>query len=234
MILNTEPPIPTSATDPTDTRAPEPSQPGPGREPILRIPPVTFWLIAANVLVHVVLQLLPAGRQDAVVDALGFDPASLRGPISAMGLLTLVTYQFLHGGWDHLGFNMIALLAFGSGIERAIGRVRYLILYVVAGIVGALLEGIFTVSGDGGVLIGASASISGLFGVLVPLWGSRGQGRRTIGIVPMALLWIALMAVTGILGVGAQGMPVAWIAHIGGFLAGLAYGLILRARLPRV
>ncbi len=200
------------------------------REPILRIPPVTFWLIAVNVLAYGALRLLPPGQQDAVVDALGFAPATLNRPVTALGILSLVTYQFLHGGWDHLGFNMISLLAFGSGIERALGPVRYVALYLCAGIAGALLQGLFMSGGGDGVLIGASASISGLFGVLLTLWDFNSPGRRAVGIVPMALLWIGLMAATGILGVGAQGMPVAWIAHIGGFLAGLAYGLTLRAR----
>jgi membrane associated rhomboid family serine protease len=189
---------------------------------------VTFWLIAVNVLVHLVLQTLSPGQQDAVVNTLGFDPATLRQPVTAIGLLSLVTYQFLHGGWEHLGFNMITLLAFGSGVERALGTLRYLLLYEVAGIAGALLQGVLAQNDNGGVMIGASASISGLFGAFLSLSNLQTSGRGVMGIVPMALLWIGMLALTGILGVGAQGMPVAWIAHIGGFLAGLLYGLALR------
>ncbi len=212
-----------------------PPWPGPSigrREPILRIPPVTFWLIAVNVVVHIVLGFLPPGQEEVVINTLGFDPATLRQPITALGVASLITFQFLHGGWDHLGFNMLSLLAFGSGVERAIGRVRYLIFYLSAGIAGALLQGIFTPAGEDGVLIGASAGISGLFGVLLALWNFNTPGGGAIRILPMAILWIGLITVTGILGVGAQGMAVAWIAHIGGFLAGLGYGLIIRQRRP--
>ncbi len=214
-------------TDTAFTQPPPPpdAQPGPGptigrREPILRIPPVTFWLIAVNVVVHIVLGFLPPGQEEVVINTLGFDPATLRQPITALGVASLI------------GFNMLSLLAFGSGVERAIGRVRYLIFYLSAGIAGALLQGIFTPAGEDGVLIGASAGISGLFGVLLALWNFNTPGGGAIRILPMAILWIGLITVTGILGVGAQGMAVAWIAHIGGFLAGLGYGLIIRQRRP--
>jgi membrane associated rhomboid family serine protease len=195
---------------------------------MFRIPAATGWLIAINVAVHIARLFLSPGQDDVVVDGLGFDPSTMRGPINWVAVLSLVTYQFLHGGWDHLGINMITLLAFGPGVERPLGPVRFVALYLVSGIAGALLETIFTAPDSGDLLIGASASISGTFGALLVIWGIYRRGRRPLGIVPMTLLWIGLMALTGILGVGAQGTPVAWIAHIGGFLTGMALGAILR------
>jgi membrane associated rhomboid family serine protease len=196
---------------------------------MFRIPPVTGWLIAINVLVHVVRLFLAPGQDEAVLNSLGFDPSNLYRPIGVMTILSLVTYQFLHGGWDHLAVNMVSLLAFGAGVEKPLGPIRYLVLYLFSGIAGALLEAAFTAPGAQDQMIGASASISGVFGALLIIWGVHRSGKRPLGLLPMLLLWIALMAVTGITGLGAQGAPVAWIAHIGGFLAGVAFGFAFRA-----
>jgi membrane associated rhomboid family serine protease len=198
---------------------------------MFRIPPVTGWLIAINVLVHCIRKLLTPGQDDNVLNALAFDTSSLHG-YDPMAILSLVTYQFLHGGWDHLGINMVSLLAFGAGVERPLGRVRYMVLYILCGIAGALLEACFAAPDT--QMIGASASISGVFGAVLILLGIHRSGKRPIGLLPMALIWIAVMAVTGITGLGAQGSPVAWIAHIGGFIAGMALGLIFTAKANRV
>jgi len=215
-------PQPPSSAPPTD--------PGSERQPILRIPPATGWLIAINLVVHLVRLLLPPAQDDAVVEALGFSPASLHGPPHLLPILSLLTYQFFHGSWDHLAINMISLLAFGPGVERPLGRTRFVLIYLASGVAGALLEAAFAAPQSDDLLVGASASISGAFGALLVIWGVYRRGRRPLGIVPMALLWIVLMAVTGILGVGAQGSPVAWIAHIGGFVAGMALGALLKPR----
>jgi membrane associated rhomboid family serine protease len=161
---------------------------------------------------------LPEGLDDSVVDALAFDPDRLyRDGLEA--LPSLVTYQFLHGSWAHLGMNMLSLLAFGPGIERPLRGLRFLVLYLVSGIIGALLEGLFLpVAGSEGILIGASASIAGIFGALLILWRFSRSGRMRL--LPLAAIWIIVMAITGIAGVGSDGEPVAWIAHIGGFLTG--------------
>jgi membrane associated rhomboid family serine protease len=202
---------------------------------MFRVPPATGWLIAVNVLVQVVRQFLPPDRDDLVVNSLGFDAASLSGHFGPLNLLSLVTYQFLHGGWDHLAINMITLLAFGAGVERPIGVLRYLILYIFSGIAGALLEAAFVSMGSDDLLIGASASISGVFGGAIVIWRLYSLGAKPIGLVRMGLLLIAMMVGTGVLGLGApQGTPIAWIAHIGGFLAGIAFGFAFRPAVPRV
>jgi membrane associated rhomboid family serine protease len=204
------------------------------KEPMFRVPPATGWLIAINVLIQIVRGFLPVDRDDLVVNSLGFNASSLYGDIGALDLLSLVTYQFLHGGWDHLAINMVSLLAFGSGVEQPIGKLRYLILYVFSGVAGALLESAFASPTSGDLLIGASASISGVFGALMVIWGLYRRGNNPMGALRMTLLWIVLMAVTGILGVGApQGTPVAWIAHIGGFIAGIVFGFAFRPRVAR-
>ena len=201
---------------------------------MFRLPPATGWLIAINVLVHIVRSLLPQAQNDIVENALAFHTSSLHGDFGLLDLASLVTYQFLHGGWDHLGANMVFLLAMGPGVERPIGKVRYLIIYFVAGIVGALVEGALAPAGRDDLLVGASGSISGVFGATIVIWQLYRLGNKPLGIVRMAGLLIALMAVTGILGLGApEGTPVGWIAHIGGFIAGMGLGFVFRPRLDR-
>jgi membrane associated rhomboid family serine protease len=210
------------------------------REPAFRIPAATGWLIAVNVLVHaarwlaVRQGLLTPDRDDALVDAFGFRPDSLDGAIGGLTVLSLFTYQFLHAGWEHLAANMLTLLALGPGVERPVGRARFLALYFTCGVAGALVQAIFTPAGRGDLLIGASASISGVFGALLVIWGFHRRGRRPLGIVGMVLLWSLFLAVTGSLGVGSDGSPVAWIAHIGGFVTGIAFGALFQryGRLP--
>jgi membrane associated rhomboid family serine protease len=203
--------------------------PPPPREPAIRIPPVTGLLIAMNVVVEAVLSVLPPDQAELIVNRFGFDPADLLH-FDAMSAVTLITYQFLHGGWTHLGVNMVSLLAFGPGIERPIGRARFLAVYFVSGISAALIQAAFTVRDGDDLLIGASGSISGVFGALIVIWGMNRRGRNPMGMLPMTMLWIVLMAVTGISGVGAGGAQVAWIAHIGGFVVGIALGALFKAK----
>ena len=202
---------------------------------MFRLPPATGWLIALNVLVHVVRSLLPEWQSDIVEQSLAVHTYNLFHDFGAIDPVRLITYQFLHGGWDHLGTNMVFLLAMGPGLERPIGKVRYLTIYFISGIVGALVEGILAPAGHDDLLVGASASISGVFGATIVVWRLYRLGDKPLGLVRMAGLLIALMAITGILGVGApEGTPVGWVAHIGGFLAGIALGFAFRPPLRRV
>lgn len=191
------------------------------REPIFRIPPATGWLIAINVAVFVAFMLLPDDRQDDIAYFFGFEPQRLFFRTDWLALVSLISFQFLHGSWGHLGINMITLLAFGPAIEGPLGRGRFVGLYLVCGVAGALVEAALSAQSDE-PLVGASAGISGLFGAFLILWGVGGKARSVMSLVRLAGLWIVLMAVTGIVGIGAQGAQVAWIAHIGGFVAGMA------------
>src|SRR4051812_29293972 len=103
---------------------------------MLRIPSATGWLIAINVLVHVVRSLLPQAQSDLVENYLAVHTSALFQDFGLIDLVSLFTYQFLHGGWDHLGANMVFLLAMGPGVERPIGKIRYLIIYFSAGVAG--------------------------------------------------------------------------------------------------
>lgn len=189
------------------------------RQPILNIPPATKALLIANVVVHLVRLLLPSDLDDAVLVTFAFIPARYTAP-GAFGwpaLIDPISYQFLHGSLAHLAINMLALLAFGAGVERRIGGPRMFIFALICGVVSALAHLIVYPSSIEPV-IGASGAISGLFGAVLRFRIRRGAGG---GLWPLVALWIAMDVATGVGGIGGDGESIAWVAHIGGFVAGL-------------
>jgi membrane associated rhomboid family serine protease len=187
------------------------------REPILNLPPMTKALLVINVAVHVLLFLLPPRLGDAVLLSFGFVPIRYMslGWQSWRALISPITYQFLHGGLAHLGINMLTLAAFGSGVERRLGPSRMLAFYLLCGIAGAFAQ--FAADPESPrLLIGASGAISGLFAAI--LWFTvRRQGFWLV-----VALWFLMNVVTGEIDpIGGGSGHVAWIAHLGGFVAGL-------------
>lgn len=211
-------------------------RPGPGRgnahERAINLPPAILWLIVINAAVHLLRQVLSESVDQQIVTQLGLVPASYTGDPGGPWwslLLAPITYQFLHGGWVHLGVNMVTLAAFGAPVERLLGVRRFVLFYLSAGVVAGFIHVLFF-SDSVDPVIGASGSISGVFGaVLIALW----QAGRMPSLLPVAGMWIALNVFFGIFGgtPGGGGEPVAWTAHIGGFV----YGLVaLRFFVPRV
>jgi membrane associated rhomboid family serine protease len=207
--------------------------PGPQRgagERAINLPPAILWLIGINVAVHLVRQLLSDSVDQQLVTEFGLVPASLTGDQGnlLLSLVSLITYQFLHGGWVHLGVNMLSLAAFGAPVERLLGVRRFVFFYLSAGVVSAAVHVvIFPDSPD--PVIGASGAISGVFGAVLMLMRQVGS---LSSLLPIAGIWIALNVFFGIFGgtPGASGEPVAWAAHIGGFIYGLA---AIRLFMPR-
>jgi len=187
------------------------------RQKIFNLPPMTKALLVANVAVFTLMLLLPDDVADRMVDLFGFTPQRYGGGegLAWPALLDPVSYQFLHGGFAHLAVNMLGLVAFGAGVEQRLGRWRLLAFYLLCGIIGAFAECAID-PGSTEVMIGASAAISGLFGAILRFRVFRRGFWMMVGI------WFLANAATGIAGVGSEGAPVAWIAHIGGFVAGLA------------
>jgi membrane associated rhomboid family serine protease len=132
---------------------------------------------------------------------------------------TIVTYMFLHGGWMHIIFNMLALFFFGPRVEARLGGRHFLGLYFTSGIAGALLS----LATPNVPIIGASGAI---FGVLLGF--ARYWPREQIyiwGVVPVqARVLVAIMTVLALFG-GFTGMGggIAHFAHLGGFLGGFIY-----------
>ena len=197
---------------------------GPGRgayERAINLPPAVLWLIGINVAIHLVRQLLSDSADQQMVLEFGLVPANYTGDRSDFlsMLLSPVTYQFLHGGWIHLAVNMFTLAAFGAPVERLLGSARFVLFYLSAGVVAGLIHVLFF-SHSPDPVIGASGAISGVFGAV--LMTLRRIGRLN-SLLPVAGLWIALNVFFGLWGggPGTGGEPVAWTAHIGGFVYGL-------------
>lgn len=203
-----------------------PQSPDPRHQPMFNIPPATMGLLLANIAMHLVRAVLPTDLDDAVVDAFAFIPAryATPGELGWAAIVAPVSYQFLHGSWAHLGINMVALLAFGSGVEQRIGAIRMLLFYLLCGVAAAAVH--FAVYPTSPMaVIGASGAISGQFGAVLRIRVATGAR----GLWLLIVLWIIMNVVGGQMGMpGEENMPIAWVAHIGGFLAGLAaIGLFL-------
>ena len=220
-------------------------------------PFVNYALIALNIFVFVVLQRLgtdtgftysfstvPAeivsGRdivtparevvymgQNVLIPGLGRTPGSV--------YFTLFTSMFMHGGFAHLAGNMLFLWIFGDNIEDRLGHVRYLVFYLLCGLLASLAHVFATAAlagGDENMLVpslGASGAISGVLGGYILLHPTR---RVTVLLfrfftqVPAYVaigLWFLFQLISGLgmLGGGSQTGGVAYAAHIGGFIAGL-------------
>lgn len=143
---------------------------------------------------------------------------------------TLITSMFMHGGWAHLGGNMLYLWIFGDNIENRLGHFRYLAFYLLCGVLASLSHVFATVMQAQNSLIpslGASGAISGVMGAYLFLFPGR-QVRTIVFFfiisVPAVLalgMWIVFQVVSGLgmLG-GEESGGVAYAAHIGGFIAG--------------
>jgi membrane associated rhomboid family serine protease len=201
---------------------------------------VTIGLMAANLLIHLALLGLSPADRFFVALGFGFVPARLfDGAMLAPGiahvsaLLSLLSYQFLHGGWLHLGFNMLFLWVFGDNVEDAMGHVRFLVFYLLCGVVAGLVHGL-TDTGSTVPTLGASGAISGVLGAYAMLYPRARLLVLAFGIVPWRLpalfvigAWFAQDLLWGATGSpNAEGVAV-W-AHVGGMVAGAALVTLFR------
>lgn len=200
-------------------------RPGPGRgtgERAINLPPAVLWLIVINVAVQLLRGVLGEQTEEYIILTFGLVPATYTGGHG--DLLSLVaapiTYQFLHGGWLHLGINMITLAAFGAPVERLLGPRRFVLFYLSAGVAAGLIH-ILLFPGSADPVVGASGAISGVFGAVLMLMRYVGSLQS---LLPVAVIWIGLNVFFGLFGgtPGAGNEQVAWAAHIGGFVYGLA------------
>jgi membrane associated rhomboid family serine protease len=200
-------------------------------------PLVSYGLIGACVLVSLwQFTLGPRAAQEAVY-ALGVIPAvllrdmHLPPDIALVGPWTsVVTSMFLHGGFMHLLGNMLYLWIFGDNVEDSMGHVRFVIFYLLCGVAAVFAQALPDPNSQV-PMIGASGAISGVLGaymllfpharvlVLIPL-GFVMQSAR-LPAIWVLLLWFGLQLLSDVLS-GSQGSGVAFRAHIGGFIAGMA------------
>jgi rhomboid family protein len=204
--------------------------------PVRNRPVVTIAIIVLCTLVFLWQLSLPPNAAQASVYLLGFIPALLFGNATLDGAqwvptpATLFTSMFLHGSLLHLGGNMLYLWIFGDNIEDRMGRGRFLVFFLLCGVVAALAQGIMdprsTVP-----MIGASGAISGVLGAYLLLY----PRARVLALLPLPFLfytvrvpalvvlglWFVGQLLSSVLAASGPAGGVAFGAHVGGFIAGL-------------
>ena len=202
-----------------------------------RTPIVNYLLIAVNVLVFIWM-FLNQGRFDSIVYEHGLIPASLFDGIQFSEIVDIFTSMFMHGGWMHLAGNMLYLWIFGDNIEDRLGHLRYLLFYLAGGIAAALLEIVITPYSQV-PMVGASGAIAAVLGAYMVLYpnsrvytfvpfGFFARLRLMPAIVVLGM-WFVLQLFNGVgsLGYVDQG-GIAYFAHIGGFIFGLAIAWLFK------
>ena len=208
---------------------------------IRKTPWITYSIVAANVLIHLLVTWnTDFVISDRVVRTFGFDPASF-GNLS--GIPTLVTYMFLHGDLLHLFGNMIFLLVFGRQVENQLERMNFLTFYLATGIAAALAH-MFMQPNSSAPLIGASGAISGVLGAF---FICNLRARITLVLEPVLIYFLRRLTIRlpawiflpvwfflqVSMGLKQHGSNVAFWAHVGGFLAGVIIAIAMYNYLPQ-
>ena len=184
---------------------------------------VTIILIVINAVIFVIEGFF-GGSEDVYV-ALAFGAAYVPA-IDAGEYYRLFTACFLHFGFYHLISNMFSLFLLGTVIEKAYGKLRYIIIYVVAGIAGNVLTyAVESATGDYAVSAGASGAILGLMGAFLVLALS---GKYQVASTGRVILAIVVSIVPGL-----QDTNIGILAHVGGLIGGFVIALILFPTLRR-
>jgi membrane associated rhomboid family serine protease len=196
------------------------------------IPWVTYGLIVLNVLFFI----LELGSGDAFIEQWAFVPSRfLADPIGDFP--TLFTSLFMHAGWLHLGGNMLYLWIFGDNVEDRFGRIPFIIFYLICGLAATFAQLAFNAGSDLPNL-GASGAIAGVLGAYILLFPQGRirvlQGQQVVQVSALIVigLWIVLQLFSGIGSItnSADTGGVAYVAHIGGFLAGILLAFVFRGR----
>jgi membrane associated rhomboid family serine protease len=187
--------------------------------------------------------LLTQGRPafESFINRFAFVPSSLHDHVIA---LTIFSAMFLHGGLIHIVGNMLYLLPFGDNVEDRLGHVRYLIFYLLCGVLATLVFALFN-QGSNVPLLGASGAIAGVLGGYLALYptGSTVKGfifliillfRVDLPAVLFIGYWFVIQLFSSVASLSnsptAQAGGVAFLAHVGGFIAGLILAPLLAKR----
>ncbi len=205
--------------------------------PTHNFPLLTIGFIAINVLVFFQEVVGPADMA-SVFNTYGLIPYKLtNAPIQ--NYPNFFTSMFLHGGFMHLAGNMLYLWIFGNNIEDVLGKVRFVMFYFLCGIVAALSH-VFADVNSQVPMVGASGAISGILGAYLILFPKAKVKTLvflgiifTIARIPAVvflLIWIGMQILNNMAG----GEGVAWLAHIGGFIAGAVFILPFKSRRRKI
>jgi len=203
-------------------------------------PLVTWCLIALNLGIFFYEAGASQLALERTIDTFSLTPAALVGDMPARGWVpafaTAITYQFFHADIGHLLGNMIFLWVFGDDIERALGRLRYLVFYLATGVIGGLVFVAYDAHSSI-ELIGASGAIAGVVIAYVML---RPCAKITVllGIIPLRIsaYWVVgLFVITQLWNLGATSKSeVAYWCHFGGMLAGAVLFPLMKPRAVRL
>jgi membrane associated rhomboid family serine protease len=204
-----------------------------------RLAVVNWILILLNGLVfYYELRLGNAGLEQ-FIRTWGLNaPALIAHPEAAWP--TIFTSMFIHGGWFHILSNMWVLFIFGDNVEDRLGHVRYLFFYLLSGVAAALLQAAL-LSRSSMPMVGASGAIAGVLGAYMVLF----PRARVASLVPILFIftivelpavvflafWFVSQLFSGLFALnGGASSGIAWWAHVGGFVFGMAAGLVLAPR----
>jgi membrane associated rhomboid family serine protease len=202
--------------------------------PARRFPVVNTAIIALNVLVFLIQAALPEQQLEQVIMTAGLIPSEF-APSNPGSWFPLLTSMFLHGGWWHLIANMLSLYIFGDNVEDRLGHFRYTLFYLFSGFAASAAH-LVAYRASGVPTIGASGAIAGVLGAYLVLY----PRARVITLLPVFYFvrlveipaifylgfWFVSQLFNGLFALAAMdvlaGGGVAWWAHIGGFIFGLA------------
>ncbi len=198
--------------------------------PTRRIPIVNYGLIALSILVYG-LQMALGSEASSLIYEFALIPFQLTHSISFGAITNLFTSMFMHAGLAHLGGNMLYLWIFGDNVEDRMGRGRYILFYLLGGLIASLTH-IITNPNSQIPTVGASGAIAAVLGAYLVLYPKS----RVLTIIPLGIfirmttvpasivlgLWFVMQFFSGLLSLGGPDVGgVAFWAHIGGFLVGV-------------
>lgn len=208
-----------------------------------RFPVVNVAIILVNVAIFLLEWSLPPRQLEAFIFDFGFVPERFFGleGLSGARTLPLLSSMYLHGGWLHLGSNMLTLWVFGDNVEDRMGHVSYLLFYTFAGFAATFAQAL-TEPASPLPIIGASGAIAGVLGAYLLLF----PRARVVTLIPIfffitvrevsalffILFWFVLQLFNGVMALDPMTAEagIAWWAHIGGFLVGVLFALPLGGR----
>jgi membrane associated rhomboid family serine protease len=205
--------------------------------PTENVPIVNYLLILLNVLVFI-FQTFLGSNNDSFIYQFALIPANVTSLFSIGSLFNIFTSMFMHAGLAHLGGNMLYLWIFGDNVEDRLGSVKYLLFYVIGGVVASLTH-ILTNPNSTIPTVGASGAIAAVLGAYLVLF----PGQKVLTLIPLGfwlrmtmlpaslvlIVWFALQFFQGVLTLGGPDVGgVAVWAHIGGFVSGVVLGQLFK------
>lgn len=207
--------------------------------PTRRVPIINYLLIVANILVFV-LQWMAGPNEEILIYQYALIPVNFTTQLNLENFANIFTSMFMHAGLLHLAGNMLYLWIFGDNVEDSMGLFKYLLFYLIGGVVAALTH-ILINPGSQIPTVGASGAIAAVLGAYLVLY----PRSRVLTFIPLGffmrltlvpasivlMMWFVLQLFNGVLTLGAADVGgTAFWAHIGGFVAGVVLAKLFARR----